>query len=47
MVVLVLGQMLSQVGNTLRQHGNLKAGRPGVFLVRLEVVDINFAHNRV
>ena len=45
MVMLVLGQVLGQVGNSLRQHGYLETGGPGVFLARLEVVDINFAHN--
>ena len=43
-VVLVGDEVLRKVGNALGKHCNLETGGTGVFLVRLEVVDVNFAH---
>ena len=43
-VVLVGDEVLRKVGNALGKHCNLETGGAGVFLVRLEVVDVDFAH---
>ena len=43
-VVLVSDEVLRKVGNALGKHCNLETGGTGVFLVRLEVVDVDFAH---
>lgn len=47
MVMLVVGKVLGEVSNALGKHCNLETGGTGVFLVRLEVVDVNFAHCRI
>lgn len=44
MVMLVLGKVLSEVGNAFSQHSHLETGRAGVFLINLEVVDVDVAH---
>ena len=43
-VVLIGDEVLRKVGNALGKHCNLETGGAGVFLVRLEVVDVDFAH---
>lgn len=44
MVMLVGLEVLREVDDTLGQHCYLETGGSGVLLVRLEVVDVNFAH---
>ena len=43
-VVLVGDEVLRKVGNALGKHCNLETGGAGVLFVRLEVVDVDFAH---
>lgn len=43
-VVLVGDEVLRKVGNALGKHCNLETGGTGVLLVRLEVVNVDFAH---
>lgn len=47
MVMLVGLDVLRKVGDTLGHHCHLETGGTGVLLVRLEVVDVNFAHCRM
>ena len=42
--MLVGGEVLRKVGDALGKHSNLETGGTGVLLVRLEVVDVDFAH---
>ena len=44
MVMLVGLEVLGKVDDTLGHHGHLETGGTGVLLVRLEVVDVDFAH---
>ena len=46
-VVLVLSEVLSEVGNTLGKDSHLESGGASVLLIHLEVVDVDFAHCRV
>ena len=43
-VVLVGDEVLGKVGDALGKHSNLETGGTGVFFVRLEVVNVDFAH---
>ena len=43
-VVLVLDEVLRKVGDALGKHSNLETGGTGIFLIDLEVVDVDFAH---
>ena len=45
--MLVGSKVLCKVGDALGKHGYLETGGTGVFLVDLEVVDVDFAHCRV
>ena len=43
-VMLVSDEVLGKVGDALGKHSNLETGGAGVVLVRLEVVNVDFAH---
>ena len=43
-VVLVSDEVLGKVGDALSKHSYLETGGTGVVLVRLEVVNVDFAH---
>ncbi len=47
MVMLVCLEVLGKVDDALGHHCHLETGGTGVLLVRLEVVDVNFAHCRM
>ena len=42
--MLVGSKVLGKVGDALGKHSNLETGGTGIFLINLEVVDVDFAH---